>query len=208
MIIVTACGQVRLFVLTALLTGLLFTLVAATFSGFVPASAVTALLEPGSRYTTLPIFLFGCAAIVAADARTRQARAGLPRERRLRTAAAAAALVAVLVGGWVADFRYPTSRSQTRHWAPIIAAAGCTTASSRAPGRSPRTARARITASRSRARTCGADRAQIGARARELPALGGLGDPVLPRARLRLPGSGRAAVTPCYGFIADRRLPE
>jgi hypothetical protein len=119
LIVVTQPGRVRIFTVTALGTGLVFTLVAATISSWVAIEPVTMLWEPGSRYTTLPIFLFASAAVVAADAMTRRAFP-LP-ERRLRAIAAAVALVAVLSVGWVTDFRYVTGRSGERPWAPVAA---------------------------------------------------------------------------------------
>ncbi len=129
LIIVTGRGRVRLFAVTALLTGLVSTLVGATFSVFVPSQPETPLFEPGSRYTVLAIFLFGCAAVVAVDAMT--ARAGpvpgepaprrAPRGERLLAAAAGAALVAAFCAGWVPDFRYLSNRTEPGAWAPVAA---------------------------------------------------------------------------------------
>jgi hypothetical protein len=129
LIIVTQRGRVRLFVVTALVTGLVFTLVAATFSGFVPASPETPAFEPGSRYTVLPIFLFVCAVVVAVDAMVQRARPVFGdrpfreplRGVRLRAVAAGAALVVVLCAGWAPDFRYLSNRTGGRSWAPIAA---------------------------------------------------------------------------------------
>jgi hypothetical protein len=128
-VLVTQAGRVRMFVATALVTGLVYTLVAATITSWVAAEPVTMRYEPGSRYTTLPIFLIGCAAVVAADARLR--RAGPPpggwlqvaelRGDSLRAVAAAAAIVAVLAAGWVSDFRYLTTRAEQQSWAPVAA---------------------------------------------------------------------------------------
>lgn len=116
-ILVTQPGRVRLFVATALAGGLVYTVAAATISSWVATRQVTFFSEPGSRYTTLPIFLFASAAIVAADARTRQA--GPLRERGVRALAAIAVIVAVVVAGWVPDYRYPTGRSDWPAWAPV-----------------------------------------------------------------------------------------
>jgi hypothetical protein len=97
---VTQSSRCRVFMSAAVATGLLFTLVPTTIS-FVPGEPVNVAHEPGARYSTVPILLLDAAIIVAADACARRWR---PRPLAL---AAAAALVAVLAVGWVADFRYP-----------------------------------------------------------------------------------------------------
>ena len=129
LIIVTQRGRVRLFVVTALVTGLVFTLVAATFSEFTPSAPETPLYEPGSRYTTLALFLFVCAVIVAVDAMFQRAGpvfgdpafTGRLRGERLRAIAAGVALVVVLCAGWVPDFRYLSNRTEPGSWAPVAA---------------------------------------------------------------------------------------
>lgn len=106
---VTQSSRCRVFMSAAAATGLLLTLVPAAIS-FVPGQPVNVAMEPGARYSTLPILLLDAAIIVAADACTRRWR------RRPLALAAAAALVAVLAVGWVVDFRYPVLRGHD--WAP------------------------------------------------------------------------------------------
>jgi hypothetical protein len=91
-------------------------------------------IEPGSRYTTLPIFLMQAAVIVAVDNVLQRARVrvltddlaaafgvtrwtGLARARA--ATAAVTALVAVLSAGWVTDFRNGNGRAGGTPWAPI-----------------------------------------------------------------------------------------
>jgi hypothetical protein len=105
----------RPFVVTALLTGFIFTVFCATIN---PRAALTATpsIEPGARYTVLPIFLIEAAVIVGVDRVLRQ-QGGI----RPRPAMAVTATVAVLAASWVADFRYPGMRSvlATRPWVQI-----------------------------------------------------------------------------------------
>jgi hypothetical protein len=140
-IIVTQRGRVRLFVVTALLTGLVFIVVASTFS-HVAYEPITFIWENGSRYTALPIFLFVCAAVVAVDAMFQRAQSpeagteetgteqtgaqeagpregGTRRAGRLRAVAAGTALVVVLCAGWLPDYRYQTGHIHDAPWAPI-----------------------------------------------------------------------------------------
>jgi hypothetical protein len=104
--VVTQPGPCRVFVVTAVVTGLVFTAVAAAFAWGGPGQRVTVRVEHGARYSTVPILLLDAALIVAADA---YARRWWPRPRAV---AAVAALVAVLAVGWATDFRYPV-----RHFA-------------------------------------------------------------------------------------------
>jgi hypothetical protein len=101
---------VRVFVVTAVATGLVFAFVAATLS-WSPSQPVTLGMEPGARYSTLPILLIDAALIVSADAWSRRRGSGS------WTVYAAAALVAVLAVGWVSDFRYPVSHNSGPSWA-------------------------------------------------------------------------------------------
>ena len=133
-IAITAPARVRLFAATALACGFLLAAAAATLSGWVTADAVHFHIEPGSRYTTLPIFLMQAAAIVAVDNVLRQARDRVRSDdlgpafgvhrwtgwARARSATAAAiALVAVLSVGWVTDFRNADGRAGGAPWGPI-----------------------------------------------------------------------------------------
>ena len=103
-VVATQPGRCRVFVVTAVATGLVFTAVTSAFAWGGPGQRVTVRVEHGARYSTLPILLFDAALIVAADA---YARRWWPRPRAI---AAVAALIAVLAAGWSTDFRYPVRR--------------------------------------------------------------------------------------------------
>jgi hypothetical protein len=100
----TQPGRCRVFLVTAVATGLVFTAITSAFAWGGPLQPVTITVEHGARYSTLPILLLDAALIVAADA---CARRWWPRPRAI---AAVVALVAVLAAGWVTDFRYPVRR--------------------------------------------------------------------------------------------------
>jgi hypothetical protein len=104
LVLVTQGGRCRVFVATAVATGLLFTAVTSAFAWGGPGQRVTVLEEHGARYSTVPILLLDAALIVAADA---YARRWWPRPRAV---VAVAALIAVLAVGWATDFRYPVRR--------------------------------------------------------------------------------------------------
>lgn len=104
--VVTQSGRCRVFVVTAVATGLVLTAVTAAFAWGGPGQRVTIRVEHGARYSTVPILLLDAALIVAADA---YARRWWPRPKAV---AAVAALIAVLAVGWATDFRYPV-----RHFA-------------------------------------------------------------------------------------------
>jgi hypothetical protein len=99
--VVTQSRQCRVFVVTAVVTGLVFTAVTSAFAWGGPGQPVTITMEHGARYATVPILLLDAALIVAADA---YASRWWPRPRAI---AAVVALVAVLAAGWATDFRYP-----------------------------------------------------------------------------------------------------
>jgi hypothetical protein len=102
--VATQPGRCRVFVVTAVATGLVFTAFTSAFAWGGPGQHVTVRVEHGARYSTVPILLLEAALIVAADA---CARRWWPRPRAI---AAVAALVAVLAAGWATDFRYPVRR--------------------------------------------------------------------------------------------------
>jgi hypothetical protein len=108
--------QARVFVVASLITGFLFTAFGATLSSWVTVLVVTRHGEPGSRYTTLPIFLIAAAAIVAVDSLTRHA------QLRPRAVVAVTALIGVLSVGWVTDFRHEGYRSGATRWPPVATA--------------------------------------------------------------------------------------
>jgi hypothetical protein len=111
--VATQARQCRVFVVTAVATGLVFTFVAATLS-WLPSQRVTLRMEPGARYSTLPILLIDAAMIVSADACARRWAS------RTWTVYVVAALVAVLAVGWVSDFRYPVSHNRGPAWALTV----------------------------------------------------------------------------------------
>jgi hypothetical protein len=133
-IALTQPARVRLVAAAALGCGFLLAAAAATLSRWVTTDSIHFHVEPGARYTTLPIFLMEAAVIVAVDnvvgrvrERSRpdeQAPAfgvtrwtGLTRARG--ATAAVVALVVVLSFGWVTDFRSGNGRAGGTPWAPI-----------------------------------------------------------------------------------------
>jgi hypothetical protein len=103
-VVATQPGRCRVFVITAVATGLVFTAITSAFAWGGPGQQVTVRFEHGARYSTVPILLLDAALIVAADA---YARRWWPRPRAV---AAVAALIAILATGWATDFRYPVRR--------------------------------------------------------------------------------------------------
>jgi hypothetical protein len=100
-VVATQSSRCRVFVITAVVTGLVFTAVTSAFAWAGPGQQVTITVEHGARYSTVPILLLDAALIVAADA---YASRWWPRPGAI---AAVVALVAVLAAGWATDFRYP-----------------------------------------------------------------------------------------------------
>jgi len=135
-ILITASARVRFFAAAALVTALLLASVAATLSWWVTILPASFTAEPGSRYSTLPIFLIESIAIVAVDAAVRRAgdrelsarlftpRTLAPGARPARPRAAAAAVIALAVMlsvGWVTDFRNPHGRAPAEPWSQVTA---------------------------------------------------------------------------------------
>ena len=114
--LLTQRGQVRVFVVAAVITGFLSAAFGATVKPGVTTTPVSENFESGSRYTTLPIFLIEAAAVVAVGSFSCRS------QHRLRTVAAVTALVGVLSVGWITDFRYPGERGGTLNWPPTAAA--------------------------------------------------------------------------------------
>jgi len=104
LILATQDRRCRVFVVTAVATGLVFTAVTSAFAWGGPGQRVRITVEHGARYSTVPILLLDAALIVAADA---YARRWWPRPRAI---VAVVALVAVLSVGWATDFRYHVRR--------------------------------------------------------------------------------------------------
>lgn len=124
---VTQGRPVRVFVVTAVLGGLVYTAVAAAITSYVvyesPLSPFQSAVsfEPGSRYSIVPIFLLDAAAIVAVDAFARRGGAVATGLDTIRPQAVLviAALSLVLAAGWITDFRYVTQRTTNGPWRPI-----------------------------------------------------------------------------------------
>ncbi len=74
----------RLFVVNALLAGFFFSMFGTTLTPHLATQTVSADNEPGSRYTTLPIFLIECIAVVGVDYVLRQRSGGVHRRRSTR----------------------------------------------------------------------------------------------------------------------------
>jgi hypothetical protein len=108
---ITQGRLVRVFIVTALATGFLETVVAGTLTWWVAGKPVLMGFEPGSRYTDLPILLIDAALIISVDSLVR--RTPVP----WRAATAVTALVALLGAGWVTDFREVGNRSNAYNWA-------------------------------------------------------------------------------------------
>jgi len=102
--VATQAGRLRVFVVTAVVTGLVFTAVTSALAWAGPGQRVIISVEHGARYSTVPILLLDAALIVAAGG---YARRWWPRRRAV---VAVAVLVAVLAAGWATDFRYPVRR--------------------------------------------------------------------------------------------------
>jgi hypothetical protein len=109
LVVVTQDRRCRVFVVTAVATGLVFVAFTSALAWNGPRLQVTLAVEHGARYSTLPILLLDAALIVAADA---YARRWWPRPKAI---VAVAALVAVLAVGWATDFRYPVRRLSGPH---------------------------------------------------------------------------------------------
>jgi hypothetical protein len=135
-IAITQPARVRLVAAAALGCGFLLAAAAATLSPWVTVEPIQFRAEPGSRYTTLPIFLMEAAVIVAVDNLVRRARerARLDEQaapfgvspwtgwaRARGATAAVAVLVVVLSFAWVTDFRSDNGRAGGSLWAPVAA---------------------------------------------------------------------------------------
>jgi hypothetical protein len=108
-VLITGPTRVRLFTVTAMLFGFLFAAFAGTVTWWVTTNFVKFDFEPGARYTCLPILLITAVAIVAVD-----------NIRGHWKLAAVLALIAVMITGWVPDFRYSAHRTQAPAWPPVL----------------------------------------------------------------------------------------
>jgi hypothetical protein len=98
-------GRCTVFILTAVVTGLVLAGISSLLAWGGPGLPVTIGMEHGARYSTVPILLIDAALIVVADT---WARRWWPRPKAV---VAVAALAAVLAVGWVTDFRYVVRRA-------------------------------------------------------------------------------------------------
>ena len=119
----------RPFIVVALVTGFVITVVSVLLTPDAATSPVTLESEVAARYTALPIFLIEAALIVGADHVLRRAHdphAGRSLGRQPpateRALLAVALLVAFLTATWAADFRYPGMRSApfAHPWAAVV----------------------------------------------------------------------------------------
>jgi hypothetical protein len=114
-----ACGgrRVRLFLVSALLTGLVLTTFPAAVRYWVTqpvAPRVSRIWLPGSRFTVCATLLIDACAVVAVDDYLRRARGAAG------PALAVLLLAAALGTGWLTSFRYPTLRSQAPAWTRTV----------------------------------------------------------------------------------------
>ena len=130
-LIMVAQPATRPFIVLALLTGFIVTVVSASLTPWGLGSPVTLSSEVEARYTVLPIFLIEAALIVGVDHVLRRRRE-LPARpatslrpvlTAVRPAVAVTVLAAFLAVSWVADFRYQGARSvpSAHPWSPIVA---------------------------------------------------------------------------------------
>ena len=112
-VLIAGTTRVRLFTVTALVFGFVFTIFAATVTWWVTVNKIIPSNEPGARYTCLPIVLITAVLIVATDAFFVSAG-----RRAVTDIVATVALIGVLCIGWVPDFRYVAQRNQAWPWAP------------------------------------------------------------------------------------------
>jgi len=115
-VLIAGTTRVRVFTVTALGFGFVFTVFAATVTWWVTVNSVFPSNEPGARYTCLPILLITAVLIVATDAFFVSAG-----RRAVTSIVATLALIGVLCIGWIPDFRYVAQRNQVGHWAPRAA---------------------------------------------------------------------------------------
>ena len=122
LILVTQPGA-RLFVVTAVAVGFIFTVVSVSINR-APATTRMLLTQVlGTRYTIMADFLIVSALIVGAD----HALRSRAHDRRwqgagLKSVTAVTALVVFLTATWAVDFRYTGLRTTTAwNWAPIAA---------------------------------------------------------------------------------------
>jgi hypothetical protein len=122
LILVTQPGA-RLFVVTALAVGFIFTVISVTINRAPATDPMLYTRVLGTRYTIMADFLIVSALIVGADHALRSRAHDRRRQRAgLKSVAAVTALVVFLTATWAVDFRYTGLRTTTAwSWAPIAA---------------------------------------------------------------------------------------
>jgi hypothetical protein len=122
LILLTQPGA-RLFVLTALAAGLLFTVAAVTINRAPAIEPMLPTRAGGTRYTIMADFLIVSALIVGADHALRSRAHDRRRQRAaLKSVTAVTVLVVFLATTWAVDFRYTGLRTTSAWtWAPIAA---------------------------------------------------------------------------------------
>jgi hypothetical protein len=128
---ITQGRTVRVFVLTAVVGGFFYTVVAAAIASYVVSEPSylggvstpnlgNFSFEAGSRYSIVPIFLLDAALIVAVDAFMRHGAPAVGLDTiRPQAVYAVTALGLVLALGWITDFRYVTQRTTNGTWRPV-----------------------------------------------------------------------------------------
>ena len=122
LILVTQPGA-RLFVVTAVAVGFIFTAISVSINGGPAAKPMLPTEVLGTRYTIMADFLIVSALIVGADHALRSRAHDRRRQgASLKSVTAVTALVVFLAATWAVDFRYTGLRTTTAwSWAPIAA---------------------------------------------------------------------------------------
>ena len=122
LILLTQPGA-RLFVVTAVAAGFIFTVVSVSLNRAPAIDPMLPARAGGTRYTIMADFLIVSALIVGTDHALRSRAHDRRRQRAgLKSVTAVTALVVFLAATWAVDFRYTGLRTTTAwSWAPIAA---------------------------------------------------------------------------------------
>ena len=122
LILVTQPGA-RLFVVTALAAGFIFTVISVSINRAPTINPMLPTRVLATRYTIMADFLIVSALIVGADHALRSRAHDRRRQgAALKSVTAVTALVVFLAATWAVDFRYTGLRTETAwSWAPIAA---------------------------------------------------------------------------------------
>jgi hypothetical protein len=121
-VVIWAClrggPRVRVFVLAALITGFILTLLPVLVHGNVasPGEVRTLVFVHGSRYAQVPILILYSLAIVTVDGFWRRPA----RHGRAAHGVAVVVLVAMLGTVWVSDYRFVNRRASAPAWSQIV----------------------------------------------------------------------------------------